>query len=1064
MPAPYNHSSGLPGVYDRAPDFPDWARVLFREGRIAQASEVMEMQTIGERRDRRIADRIMRDGDRIEGAEIIVNADAEEVTLTAGQVYARGDVRAVPAATLEGVAMTGEVVIGVRVIRTVITEEQEAALLGLHPGSEAEGEAGAAREAEVAVWGYAGDGEPGDLFQVYLLKDGVAVDQTPPPTISGVTQAIALYDADAHGSYVVRGCQVSALGLIAGDQHFSIGEGTANINGFKRARQFALRHVEEESPDLSTVDAEPHTFADGGSGTAVIQLNRGPLSELLTAIITKQRTVTLTKGLSNSLDLLPDSGVASIISVTQGPTTYTQGTDYVLTGDRVDWSPGGTEPASGSSYNVTYRYLDAVTPDATTTDTVTLSGGVTGTAVLLSYRWKLPRYDLLCLNQDGLPVYIKGVSGTSPRAPEQPVTLLALAEIRNDWRGAPAVINTDVRSVPYMEMWAYFRRLFDGLDLIALERLKSDIDNREPVAKKGVFVDPWQDDTYRDAGEEQTAAIFDGEMQLAVTPSFFTLDLPAPVMLQWTEEVVVRQDMATACMRINPYANFEPLPATLELDPPTDFWVETRTEFLSDVTRSIAGTGQTTTRLATVGQARTRAEFLRQIEITFVIRGFAPGETLAGLVFDGIDVTPSGPLVANGSGVVAGTFDIPEGVPAGTKLVAAIGGGGTPASALWTGEGFIDISTIRRTITTSVPDRGDIGWDPVDLGDRGDPTARGIQADPLAQTFTLIEPRHIAGVDIRVCAVGSASNAILVEIHSVENGIPTAETLAQVSIPMVGVSPGQWIAARFPFPVFLTADREWCVMVKSDDAQHALSIARVGDFDASQQRFVSAQPYSVGVLLSSSNASTWTPHQNEDLTFRLVAARFAPTTRTIDLGPVTVSDMSDLLIRAGVELPSAETSVTFEVEREDGSITRLLPGQTWQIDEFVSEELSLRAILAGTAKLSPTLFPRPLMVAGSIMESGTYVTRAFSMGSAIRMSAFLKARLPSGSALTVEIDAADDDWDAVTLHASTVLDGGWVEREYRVTPYTAATGRLRLTLTGGPAARPRLADMRAVSI
>ena len=40
--------------------------------------------------------------------------------------------------------MTGEVAVGVRVVKTVVTEVEDAILLGLHPGTEAEGEAGAA--------------------------------------------------------------------------------------------------------------------------------------------------------------------------------------------------------------------------------------------------------------------------------------------------------------------------------------------------------------------------------------------------------------------------------------------------------------------------------------------------------------------------------------------------------------------------------------------------------------------------------------------------------------------------------------------------------------------------------------------------------------------------------------------------------------------------------------------------------------------------------------------------------------------------------------------------------
>ena len=1066
MPAPYNHRSGLSGVYDRSPDFPDFARVLFREGKIAQAAEVMEAQSIIENRGTRIASQIMRDGDRIESAAIIIDADAETATMTAGKVYARGDVRSVSAAVLESVPMTGEVSVGVRIITTVVTESEEPALLGLHPGSEGEGEAGAGREIETAVWGFDGDGEDGDLFQVYLLKDGVAVDQTPPPSLSGVNQAIAIYDRDANGSYVVRGCRVRALGVSGGAQHFSIGEGTANILGFKRVREFSLRHIEDEEPDLATVDAEPHTFEDGGSGTAVIALNKGPIAALNQAIITKQKTITLVKGVSGSADPLPDDSVASIVSVVQGATTYVSGTDYILTADAVDWSPGGSEPSSGSSYDVTYQYLDAVTPDELTSDKVTLSGGVTGATVLLSYDWKLPRYDLICLDQSGFPVYIKGISSAAaPKAPPQPTTLLKLAEIQNDWRGAATVVNTDVRSVPYEEMWTYFRRFFDLLDLVALERLKSDIDTREPVAKKGVFVDPWTDDTYRDAGEPQTAAIFDGAMRLAIEPTIYLLDPDQPVMLDYTHEVIVRQELATGCMKINPYQNFDLLPGQLSLDPPSDFWTETQTIWASDVTRAFFGSvASTTTEIDLVDERNEAIPFLREIDVDFVVKGFGGGENLESVTFDGLDVTPIGAITANSSGELSGTFTIPENIPSGTKTVVVAGEGGSTASATWAGAGVLNIETLRRVTTitqvqwSGFSGAGGDGWG---IGGGG---GGGNGKDPLAQTFTLIEDRHVSGFDFRVCAVGNEGNSITVEIRTVENGVPTLTVLAQAIVSMEGVSPGQWIEARFNAPVFLTADRSWAVVIKSDDAEHALSIARLGDFDATIQRFVSAQPYSIGVLLSSSNAETWTPHQAEDLTFRVVAAKFSPTTKTVALGSIGVSGMSDMLIRAGVETPNSQTGLIFEVERADGTITRVQPGQVWSLDEYVSENITVRAVLTGTEKASPTLFPRPILITGELASSATYITRAFSMGSAIRMSAFLKSQLPAGSTLTVEIDAADDDWDTVAQHASTVLDGGWIEREFRVDPYTADQGRLRITLTGTPAARPVLSDMRAVSI
>ncbi|RUX20096.1 DUF4815 domain-containing protein, partial [Mesorhizobium sp. M7A.F.Ca.US.011.01.1.1] len=187
-------------------------------------------------------------------------------------------------------------------------------------------------------------------------------------------------------------------------------EGTANILGFKRTRNTATRYGETEAPDILNIASEPHTFDDGGSGTAVITLNRTPINSVSTVIITKETTETVVRGaVANTSDLLGHAGVVSISLVEQGATTYDVVVDYTLSGDRVDWAPGGVEPAGGSSYDVTYRYLDAVVPLAVGPSTVTVDGGVTGGAVFVSYNYSLPRHDRICLDRDGNIVYLKGV-------------------------------------------------------------------------------------------------------------------------------------------------------------------------------------------------------------------------------------------------------------------------------------------------------------------------------------------------------------------------------------------------------------------------------------------------------------------------------------------------------------------------------------------------------------------------------------------------------------------------------------------------------------------------------
>jgi hypothetical protein len=72
-----------------------------------------------------------------------------------------------------------------------------------------------------------------------------------------------------------------------------------------------------------------------------------------------EKTVTVIKGASNTADILPDDSVTFVRSATQGGTTYVQGVDYDFTSNSIDWSLGGSEPAEGSSYSVTYNFSGA---------------------------------------------------------------------------------------------------------------------------------------------------------------------------------------------------------------------------------------------------------------------------------------------------------------------------------------------------------------------------------------------------------------------------------------------------------------------------------------------------------------------------------------------------------------------------------------------------------------------------------------------------------------------------------------------------------------------------------
>lgn len=386
---PYEHESGLANSFNRVGDRQDLQSVVFYGERpLVQGAELVDLQEIIRGRQKRVGRLIAKDGDRVENASGIVDRDAGTVTLTAGKIYLEGDVFPVPERVFTAVPMTGRVVFGVRLVKTYPTGDDDVTLRGLVPGSDAENENGAAREVATITWARASVAQPGAFFQVYVMQDGTLLDQTPPPLLDGIAQGLAAYDRP-NGNYIVRGHSVSALGLQAGMQVFSIEEGEANVNGFKVTREAALRYAEDEEWDVGAVAAESHPYPGGAS--QVIRLDEGPIATITSVVVTKQRTVTLTRGpVANGMDALPNTSVIEIVSIAG----YASNT-YLRTGNNVDWGPVGAEPAVGASYDVTYRWRDAVTPTDVTSRTITVSGGAANGEVIINYTFKLPRIDII---------------------------------------------------------------------------------------------------------------------------------------------------------------------------------------------------------------------------------------------------------------------------------------------------------------------------------------------------------------------------------------------------------------------------------------------------------------------------------------------------------------------------------------------------------------------------------------------------------------------------------------------------------------------------------------------
>ncbi len=531
---------------------------------------------------------------------------------------------------------------------------EDPALLDPATESRAYNSQGAERLEVKCVWSWSGDALSGEFFPVYTVTDAIVNAKEPPPQLDGVTQALARYDRDsAGGSYVVSGLAVTRLAdRQDGYQVFSVSQGRARVNGFGIDVSTSRRLARNAVPVTRFIDSEPTQSTTDGAQR--INVARPPLANITQVRITAQKTVTLTHGtVTGAQDPLPDTSVLSIVTVSQGGTTYVSGTDYKLTAGKVDWSLAGGEPAPGSSYSVTYQYITPVTPTAVDDTGFTVTGAVVGSVVQTSYNTKLPRIDRLCLTEDGAFVWVEGTSTDyNPVRPPIPSNMLPIAQMVQLWTAASYVINDGVRVVPMQDIEAINNRLNTVILMVSEQKLKADAAQRDAAAKKGMFVDPFLGDGQRDQGLAQTAAIKNGELVLAIDATVLrpTADVATALTCASQSRIALAQERRTGSMKINPYLSFAPLPARSELFPSIDRWTDTNTIWTSPVTlRFENGWGNTssvtTTESITSVQLTRPLEFLRQVDVHFRLSGFGPGEQLQTVTFDGISVTPTAPTI-----------------------------------------------------------------------------------------------------------------------------------------------------------------------------------------------------------------------------------------------------------------------------------------------------------------------------------------------------------------------------------------------------------------------------------
>lgn len=582
----------------------DYTEVLFKPQTVEQNREANEIQSIQKEYLKRISDVTLKDGTVVSGCEIIIQKNLTDnpsdhtlsITLTDGTIYASGLVRnfATQHVIIQGI---GKEFVGVNVTPTIITSEQDESLLDPAEGQNA-GLPGADRLKETLTL-VANDA---NSIVLYNFQDGVLVNADTKLQDSVIGDLLADRTYDEVGNYKVRGMEILDLheeDTVSNRIVLRVNEGKAYVKGYQITKNASTPIYLDRSVDYLNVVGEPKVFRNN---TLKYALNYNPVNKITRVLAPILAIRTLTRGITSS-DLLPLSPVIKIVKVVQGSTTYTEGVDYQLVSDSIDWSIGTNKPSVGTSYSVTWQYnttltsgvdYDLVTDSETNISYISFENKsglvpVTNAQFTVDYSFFLDRIDVIVLDKNGNVSVIKGqpnVSSSVATPSYDGLSFLRLGFVYVEANSRNCYItNNAIERVTLEKMWSMFKRIEELEYNQAIQDLDQAAMEGESVSTlRGILTDSFMDFSKGDLYHSMFTAAYDLTEQCITTNSdenHYKLTTATTsglvnfkgattdetfISTKFTEEVLINQKYATEAISINPY-NVYKNAATLKATP-----------------------------------------------------------------------------------------------------------------------------------------------------------------------------------------------------------------------------------------------------------------------------------------------------------------------------------------------------------------------------------------------------------------------------------------------------------------------------------------------------------------
>lgn len=481
-------------------------------------------------------------------------------------------------------------------------------------------------------------------------------------------------------------------------------------------------------------------------------------------------------------------------------------------------------------------------------------------------------------------------------------------------------------------------------------------------------------------------------------------------VLDYNEVLEIQQPYATRWINVNPYAVFT-WAGTVSCLPASDFWRDiaylppvtinqtvnvtndqtggrrpgsvwssTTTNWNSTTTTTYTVKSTTTSNTTSSSQDNLmKTEVInkmRSINIEFRLEGFRPFVEVYPF-FDGVrvsqDCTPNGgvkggKIITDASGFAKGVFTVPNTPERNFRTGRSVfrftdNPTDDRSEVITSGEtvfesgGVLDTRqvTITKTTTNTTTITNQQTGRRTTTVRRNDGGGRGDGGkDPIAQSFRCAQAGGMFLSSVEVWFRTKAKSLpVILQVREVVNGLPANDVLTFGEVVLtpdkVNISNDASVPTKFTFRdlVYLEEGLEYAIVLLADTQEYHAYIAQMGENVIGKPISIAKQPHT-GVFFTSSNGSTWTPNQVQDMMFKIYRAEFDPTKEGVVTFGNTVAEY----------LPMAYNPL---VTTQGSSIVRCrYPSHGFK----VGDRVTMRGFAGGNGLVPDDVNGRPLAIVG----------------------------------------------------------------------------------------------------